>query len=88
MLAYEGRSRLCRQQQGIDGADRAVGITEADFTPPHIRGSVGTTVDSGIPIENALCQAQSRETDWPTTSGDEIRWPSDESPVLRVRPLN
>ena len=72
----------------IDGADSVVRITEADFVPPRSLASVRTTVDLGIPLVNALCQARSRETDGPATSGDEFCWPSYESPLLGVRPFH
>ena len=56
------RSRLCRQQQGINGADRAVG-TEANCFSSRSRGSVGTIAGSAIPLENAPCGVQSWKTD-------------------------
>ena len=79
--------QLCRQEQGLDGVDRAV-ETEADHVPHLNQESAGITAGSAMPLVGVPRHVRRRETTRPATSGDEFRWPSVESPVLRVRPLH
>ena len=81
---YGNRSQPCREQQGLDGAVRAVGI-EANLVLPHSQEFVGSTAASRITLENALYYVQSRETEKPAKSGDDLSWQSGKSPILRVR---
>ena len=87
MLVCGSRCWLCRQQQALDGADRTVATT-ADLVPPHNPEFVGTTADLAMPLARVPYPVRRRETARPATSGDEFCWPSNESPILCVRPLH